>query len=449
MKQGKMSRSRLSGLKDEQDLGTQKIRKSSNQANPDADNRKQSNAPNLPKGWEKKTFGEVLDVLRNGVNCKQDKKGVGEKISRIESISSGEFDIDRVGYTYLNEEEKAKYKLEYGDILFSHINSPIHVGKTAIFKSDNEIYHGVNLLLMRPKPFLDKTYFEHYLKYLYQNGYWRELCKQSVNQASVNQQDIKKTKIAFPPLPEQKRIVSILDECFAAIAKAKANAEQNLQNAKELFESYLQGVFENGNWETKKLNEITEVKDGTHDSPKYIKEGIPFITQKNIKPDGLSFDDTKFITDTDHEKFYKRSNVAYGDILISMIGANRGMAAIVDDKRVFSIKNVGLIKSSENINMNYLLYYLKSSKAMHYVLYMSNGGAQEFVGLTALRSFPIPLPSLKQQQTIVRQLDALRAETQKLEAVYQQKIADLEELKKSVLQKAFSGQLKTEKAVIV
>ncbi|MBK8605192.1 MAG: restriction endonuclease subunit S [Saprospiraceae bacterium] len=257
-------------------------------------------------------------------------------------------------------------------------------------------------------------------------------------------------KIAYPKsLPEQQRIVSILDEAFAAIAKAKANAEQNLKNAKELFESYLQGVFENGNWETKKLNEITEVKDGTHDSPKYIKEGIPFITQKNIKPNGLSFDDTKFITDTDHEKFYKRSNVAYGDILISMIGANRGMAAIVDDKRVFSIKNVGLIKSSDSINMNYLLYFLKSSLAMKYVLYMSNGGAQEFVGLTALRSFPIPFPTLKEQQTIVRQLDALRAETQKLEAVYQKKLDDLEELKKSILQKAFAGELKTEKAVAV
>ncbi|MBK7602423.1 MAG: restriction endonuclease subunit S [Saprospiraceae bacterium] len=257
-------------------------------------------------------------------------------------------------------------------------------------------------------------------------------------------------KIAYPKsLPKQQRIVSILDEAFAAIAKAKANAEQNLKNAKELFESYLQGVFENGNWETKKLNEITEVKDGTHDSPKYIKEGIPFITQKNIKPNGLSFDDTKFITDTDHEKFYKRSNVAYGDILISMIGANRGMAAIVDDKRVFSIKNVGLIKSSDSINMNYLLYFLKSSLAMKYVLYMSNGGAQEFVGLTALRSFPIPFPTLKEQQTIVRQLDALRAETQKLEAVYQKKLDDLEELKKSILQKAFAGELKTEKAVAV
>ena len=253
--------------------------------------------------------------------------------------------------------------------------------------------------------------------------------------------DYKSEKFPKIPLPERQRIVSILDQAFAAIDKAKANAEQNLQNAKELFESYLQGMFKNGDWEIKVLNEITEVKDGTHDSPKYIKEGIPFVTQKNIKPDGLTLADTKFITDKDHKKFYKRSNVTYGDILISMIGANRGMAAIVDDKRTFSIKNVGLIKESELVNMSFLLYYLKSPNAQKYVADSSNGGAQEFVGLRALRSFPIPLPPLDIQNKLVEQLDALRAETQKLEAIYQKKIDDLEELKKSILQKAFAGEL--------
>jgi type I restriction enzyme S subunit len=320
------------------------------------------------------------------------------------------------------------------------------IGQVGIAKIPVSTKQGISGIIVNEK-LLKPEFLVYYLNFK------KELIQKAATGATIK--EIRPTKLAdilefpLPPLPEQKRIVSILDECFAAIDKAKANAEQNLKNAKELFESYLQGVFENGNWETKKLNEITEVKDGTHDSPKYIKEGIPFVTQKNIKPNGLSFDDTKFITETDHEKFYKRSNVTYGDILISMIGANRGMAAIVDDKRVFSIKNVGLIKSSKNINMNYLLYYLKSSLAMKYVLYMSNGGAQEFVGLTALRSFPIPYPSLNEQNEIVKKLDALILEAKKLEAIYQQKANDLDELKKSILQKAFAGELKTEKAVAV
>lgn len=276
-------------------------------------------------------------------------------------------------------------------------------------------------------------------------------------QRNLNVPAFRNIKIAFPKsIQEQNYIVSILDECFTAIDKAKKNAEQNLKNAKELFESYLNSVFENGKlkigngeWEEKKLGEITEVKDGTHDSPKYNQQGIPFVTQKNIRPSGLSFDDTKFITETDHQKFYKRSNVTYGDILISMIGANRGMAAIVDDKRIFSIKNVGLIKESKNIDNKYLLYYLKSSIAMKYVMYMSNGGAQEFVGLTALRSFPVPYPPLNEQKSIVKRLDTLNSETNKLETIYQQKINDLEKLKKSILQKAFAGELKIEKEIEV
>lgn len=101
-----------------------------------------------------------------------------------------------------------------------------------------------------------------------------EKLKGGAAQQNLSLGQLNNLMVPFPPLPEQQRIVSILDEAFDAIATAKANAEQNLKNARELFESYLQGVFENGNWEKKKLDEITEVKDGTHDSPKYIKEGI-------------------------------------------------------------------------------------------------------------------------------------------------------------------------------
>src|SRR5690554_633270 len=163
------------------------------------------------------------------------------------------------------------------------------------------------------------------LQMLFLNDYIYSLSRGAA-QRNLNVPAFRKTLINYPEsLDEQHRIVSILDHCFKAIDKAKANAEQNLQNAKELFESYLENVFEESNGEIIELNKITEVKDGTHDSPKYVKEGIPFVTQKNIRLTGLTLEDTKFINDVDHEKFYKRSNVAFGDILISMIGANRGM----------------------------------------------------------------------------------------------------------------------------
>lgn len=400
------------------------------------------------KNWEVKYLDDVCELITCGVAARPNYVDEGIPFLSAKNVKDGQ--VIWNGYNCISEathkELTKNNKPLKGDLLYTRVGS---YGEAAVIEDNYEFSVFVSLTLIKvDKSILNSYYLKHYLN----SEAVKRLAKASISGSGVgnlNVGTVRKFPITFPSLSEQKRIVSILDEAFAAIAKAKANAEQNLKNAKELFESYLQRLFENGDWETKKLNEITEVKDGTHDSPKYIKEGIPFVTQKNIKPDGLSFDDTKFITETDHKKFYKRSNVTYGDILISMIGANRGMAAIVDDKRVFSIKNVGLIKTSENINIHYLLHYLKSSMAMKYVMYMSNGGAQEFVGLTALRSFPIPLPPLNEQKTIVRQLDALQAETQKLEAVYQKKIKDLEELKKSILQKAFAGELKTEKAFAV
>lgn len=402
--------------------------------------------------WGRKKIVDISIVFEDGdwIESK-DQSSEGIRLIQTGNVGNGIFKDRGEKARYISEETFKRLRcteIFEVDCLISRLPDP--VGRACILPdTGKKMITAVDCTIIRfDKKQLIPNWF---LYYSLSNEYQNEIQKQvtGATRQRISRTNLGLVSVPLPPLPEQQRIVSILDEAFAALAKAKANAEQNLKNSKELFESYLQGVFENGNWETKELNEITEVKDGTHDSPKYIKEGIPFVTQKNIKPDGLSFDETKFITNTDHEKFHKRSNVTSGDILISMIGANRGMAAIVDDKRVFSIKNVGLIKSSDKINMNYLLYFLKSSIAMKYVLYMSNGGAQEFVGLTALRSFPIPLPPLKDQQTIVSQLDALRAQTQKLEAVYQKKIADLEELKKSILQKAFAGELKTEKAVAV
>jgi type I restriction enzyme S subunit len=259
----------------------------------------------------------------------------------------------------------------------------------------------------------------------------------------VNKSKFNSIEIVLAPLPEQQRIVGILDQAFDGIATAKANFETNLQNARALFESHLQSIFtqRGEGWVGMKLGEICEVKDGTHDSPKYVADGIPFVTQKNVREDGLSFANTKFISNEDHAKFYKRSNVAHGDILISMIGANRGMACLVDDERVFSIKNVGLVKANNAINPRFLLHFLKSSQASEYVSSRSKGGAQEFIGLTELRQFPIVVPELARQVMLAAKLDELSGEIQRLESLYQRKLAALDALKQSLLHQAFSGTL--------
>ncbi|MEY3881288.1 MAG: type restriction enzyme subunit [Pseudomonadota bacterium] len=398
----------------------------------------------MKQGWEVKKLGDVCTFVRGPFGGSLKKNIFKEDGYAVYEQQHAIYDqFDKIRY-FIDENkfnEMKRFELNAGNLIMSCSGT---MGKIAIVP--NDIKQGIinqALLILNPSPKISNIFLKLWME---SKDFQDSLKKYSQGAAIQNVASVKILKeieISLPPLPEQQRIVAILGEAFAAIAQAKANAEQNLKNAKELFESYLQSVFENKgeDWEEKLLSEICEVKDGTHDSPKYIAEGIPFVTQKNIRNDGLCFANTKFITDIDHNKFYKRSNVTFGDILISMIGANRGMACIVDDKRVFSIKNVGLIKENERVNKYFLLHYLKSSLAMNYVLYMSNGGAQEFIGLTALRSFPIPYPPLKEQQAIVKKLDALSTETKQLEVIYQQKINDLDELKKSILQKAFVGEL--------
>ena len=240
------------------------------------------------------------------------------------------------------------------------------------------------------------------------------------------------------PLSEQQSIVDYLDSAFAKIDAMKANAEKALNEAKALFQASLKEMLEpKEGWEEKKLEDITEVKDGTHDSPKYVTEGIPFVTQKNITINGFDLLNTKKITLEDHKKFYTRSNVEFGDIIIAMIGANRGMSCIVDTQEIFSIKNVGLIKKNDNINMRYLLFYLHSPSANTYILDNSNGGAQEFIGLKGLRTFPIPYPPLSVQQSIVETLDSLKSKVDRLQANYDKISQECDALKQAILRQVF------------
>jgi len=386
----------------------------------------------LKVAWEAKTLGDVCRLVSGqhieAKDYNTESRGIG--------YLTGPSDFGLVYPVVSKWTEHPKVNAIRGDILITVKGSG--VGKINLLDQE-EVAISRQLMAVRV------TEADPSFVYAFLSSTFDHFQAQSTGAAipGISRDQVLGLEIAVPPLPEQRRIVGILDEAFEGIATAEANAEKNLQNARALFESHLQSVFtERGEgWEERPLAELCEVKDGTHDSPKYVADGVPFVTQKNIRREGLSLEDTKFITQLDHDDFYRRSNVAYGDILISMIGANRGMACIVDDKRVFSIKNVGLVKQNGSINQDFLLYFLKSQAAIDYVSSRSKGGAQEFIGLTELRKFPIRTTSLQRQAVIVAKLDVLSSETARLASIYQQKLAALDELKKSLLHQAFSGQL--------
>ena len=396
----------------------------------------------MKAGWAKNKLGDVLAVLRNGVNCKQDKDGQGERISRIESIADATFNPERVGYAELTATEKERYRLLSGDILFSHINSAIHVGKTAIFDSDEEVYHGVNLLLMRPKPEVVPAYLNYALKLLFQSGYWKRTCKQSVNQASVNQQDISKVEIQYPhSIAEQHRIVAILDEAFDGIATAKANAEKNLQNARALFESHLQSVFtERGEgWVEKRLGEVCAITSTLVDPRKEGFIDLTHVGAGNIESQTGVFVELK----TAREEGLISGKFLFDEsmVLYSKIRPYLMKVARPDFNGLCSADMYPLTPKPSEITRDYLFHLLLSKPFTDYAVLGSARAGMPKVNREHLFAFRTWLPGVDKQMKLSTQLDTLHEETQRLESLYQQKLTALDDLKKSLLHQAFSGQL--------
>lgn len=229
-------------------------------------------------------------------------------------------------------------------------------------------------------------------------------------------------KIPLPPLTEQKRIAAILNEAFAALSKAKANAEQNLKNAKELFESYLQRLFEKkgDGWEIKTIGDVCESASSNVSQNKLA----------NNEGDYPIYGASGFIKKV---SFYHQDKP-----YLSIVKDGSGVGRVTKmDAYTSVIGTLQYILPKENIDLDYLNYNLMSVDFKKYVA----GAAIPHIYFKDYKNEPFLWMPLTEQQTIVHQLDALRAETQKLEAVYQKKIEDLDELKKSILQKAFAGGL--------
>lgn len=186
-----------------------------------------------------------------------------------------------------------------------------------------------------------------------------------------------------------------------------------------------------GEWVEKRLGDVCDVRDGTHDSPKYIKEGYPLITSKNLSKNGkIDFSNVNYISKEDFEKINKRSKVNKGDILFGMIGTI-GNPVIVD-KEKFAIKNVALIKEKEQVINKFLFYYLNSNNIKKQFFKENTGGTQKFIALNVIRKLKLTIPpTLAEQKKIAEFLSSV---DEKIE-ITAKKIEKLKDYKKGLLQK--------------
>jgi len=348
-----------------------------------------------------------------------------------------ELDLSELQYLNKNSVKNEQITQKW-DILFCMSNwSPHLVWKNVLLPELENYSFGAFCSIFRKTS--ESVLSEYIAKYLQSWNYTSFITSLS-RWAGINNlrgSDLENIEIPLPPLETQKAIVAKLDQIFAELDQTKSEIQKNLDNTDELWKSALNQAFQ-GDWEMKKLGEVCDVRDWTHDSPKYYDEWIPFITSKNLKEDWIDFDNVNYISKEDHINFSTRSNVEVWDILFAMIWTIWN-PTIVKDEREFSIKNVALIKFwwAENILNTYVRYLLDSDFTINNLSANSRWWTQKFIALKDIRNFMIPVPPLSEQEKIVEHLDQVSKEVKALKSQYQSQLDNLEELKKSVLDKAF------------
>lgn len=271
----------------------------------------------------------------------------------------------------------------------------------------------------------------------------------------VGEYSYKAIDVHFPTIREQQRIVTILDQAFEGIAKARANAEQNLQNARALFESHLQSVFSVRGiaWESVTLGALLERGwieghlDGNHggDYPRkeeFISEGVPYISANCLDGDQIDMTRAKYLSES-HAAKLKKGIAKDNDVLFAH-NATVGPVAILRTEQEKVILGTSLTYyrcNQKYILPDYMAHYMRSFEFKQQYLQVMQQSTRNQIPITKQREFFHIIPPLDEQKKVISVLDFLWENAQRLEALYQRKVACLDELKKSLLQQAFAGEL--------
>jgi type I restriction enzyme S subunit len=258
---------------------------------------------------------------------------------------------------------------------------------------------------------------------------------------------IKSLPVPTPDIEEQRRIAAILDEAFEGIATAKANAEKNLQNARAIFEGHLQSVFTRRgvNWVDTAFGDVCKFVRGPFGGSLkksiFVKEGIAVYEQQHAIYD--QFDEIRYFIDENKFAEMKRFELLPHDLIMSCSGT-MGRIAIVPEGIKRGIINQALLKltPSPNLSRTFLKWWMVSQAFQNALMEYAGGAAiQNVASVKILKEIELPLPPPAEQSHVVDRLNAMQDETQRLEAIYHQKLTALDELKKSLLHRAFNGDL--------
>lgn len=319
-----------------------------------------------------------------------------------------------------------------GDILMS-VRAP--VGPVNIATQDCCIGRGLAAI----RPDLSKIsldYLFHFLQSIQGN---LEGSQGSVFD-SINGKQIREILVPLRSPSEQLELVEKLDKAHSVLDSYESLEKEKKKESACLFGALLESTFQEiiAKYPLRPTSELLDVRDGTHDSPKFLKDGYPFITSKNLKNGELDFSNVKYISKADYEEYNKRSKVGRGDLLFGMIGTI-GNPVVVGETPEFAIKNVALVKANSNYDLNFLRYYYLSPSIKRAIVDGTKGTTQKFVGLGNLRAFRSPDAPIQVQKEALERFFQGEKALKKLEEIYALKFKAIEELRNSVFVSIFSG----------
>lgn len=391
--------------------------------------------------WSETLFQDLF-IFKNGVNASKEQYGSGIKFINVLDIINNPNGITYksiIGSVDITSKEIDKNLVKYGDVLFQRSSETREeVGQSNVYLGKDPVVFGGFVIRGSAQKEYDPIFMNGLLK--------TDSLRDQITQLSggstrfnIGQDSLNKVSAYLPLKEEQTKIASFLsavDEKIGQLTQKHVLLSQYKQGMmQKLFSQQIRFKADDGSefgeWDEVALSKVSDVRDGTHDSPSYVKDGYPLITSKNLKNGKLDLTDINLISEDDYLNINKRSAVNIGDIIFGMIGTIGNPVLLNSDG--FAIKNVALIKEKDELLNIYLIHYLNSSFFAKQVALLNAGNTQKFLALGQIRSLSIHKPQLAEQTKIANFLSSI---DQKIEVVAQQ-IEQAKQWKKGLLQQMF------------
>ncbi|WP_075988839.1 restriction endonuclease subunit S [Vibrio fluvialis] len=404
--------------------------------------------------WQTKKLGDVCDIIKRGIAPKYLEDGgvcvINQKCIRDHAIN---YDLARRHDVSVKKVPQERY-IKVGDVLVNSTGTGT-LGRVAQVRNMPVEPSTVDthVTIVRPK---EDYFFDEFF------GYMLIMIEDQITssgEGASGQTELSRTKlekeffVSYPTSKsEQQKIVTILDKAFVDIEQARVNTEKNLQNARELFDSYLQQVFSErgGDWEEVELGQVVEFLNGfAFKSKDFVQESdVQLLRMGNLYKNKLDLERKSVYCPNSFLKDYSRYLLEEGDIVLSLTGTagqrDFGYAVEIREQPNHLLLNQRIAKISkidDRLSSKFLLHILRSKVFLDELFSASTGTRQANVSTSAIKKIKIAFPSLDKQIQLIKAISALEEKVMQLNSVYSKKLAALDELKQSLLQQAFTGQL--------